>query len=296
VTEAVARRGDVRIAYEALGDPANPALLLIMGLGGSLVHWEDDFCAMLVARGFRVIRFDNRDVGRSSRVAGRAISVLDVLRQPERVASYRLEDMADDAFAVLDDLGVERAHIAGMSLGGHIGQKMAVRAPGRVLSLASIMSSTGGHGPVYKRLGVALLLARGGPFGRVALGRTRTVEVLMRIARLASSPGFPRDEAELRQALEAAYDRGIDRDGVMRQMLATLATGERRDQLRRIDAPTVVIHGLADRVMPPGVGRATAHAISNAVLVEIPGMGHELPRGAWPRIVGAITMNAARTH
>jgi pimeloyl-ACP methyl ester carboxylesterase len=281
----------IRIAYETLGERSQPPLLLIMGVGASLVNWDDEFCAMLVAHGFYVIRFDNRDVGRSSWVQGvRTANLIDAYFRPARVASYTLDDMVTDTFGLLDHLGIASAHVVGVSLGGHIAQMMAVRSAARVRSLTSIMSSTGDRS-VRPRAKAVIALARPMPRGREA-----AIDQMLRASRVVGSPRFPWDENRLRRQFGAAYDRGMTRAGAMRQTLATLASGDRTALLQGITVPTVVIHGSEDPLIPVGGGRATAAAIPGAELVTIPGMGHDLPPGVWPRVVGAIAHNAARAE
>jgi pimeloyl-ACP methyl ester carboxylesterase len=298
VTEGVAclREGaasvrGVRIAYQTVGDPDHSALLLIMGLGASLEQWDTELCLMFAERGLFVIRFDNRDVGRSSWIEPtRRMHPIHALISPREGAAYGLDDMADDAFGLLNHLGVEAAHVVGVSLGGQIGQTMALRRPDRVLSLASIMSSTGDRRLLRPQIRTVLSLARPMPRRRDA-----AVAQMVRMARVVASPGFPFEEERLRAQFAAAYDRGFSRGGVLRQLLATLSAGDRTGAVAAILAPTVVIHGDSDPLLPPAAGRGTAQAIPGARLVLIPGMGHDLPRGAWPRIVGAIAANIARS-
>ncbi len=287
--EMTARVGDVELAYETFGDPADPAVLLVMGLGTQMLGWHEDFCAALADRGLFVIRYDNRDVGRSSSMQGRPPTPLQLLARSKKAAGYTLDDMAADGVGLLDALGVERAHVVGASMGGMIAQTIAARHPERVLSLASIMSNTGARFSGQPALRTYGVLLRPAPRDRAGY-----VEHTVRTFRAIGSPGFPRDEAELRDMAGRSYDRGHDPAGAGRQLAAIIASGDRTPLLRRIAVPTVVIHGSADRLVRPSGGRATAKAIPGARLVVVPGMGHDLPRGAWPQVLDAITRNAAR--
>ncbi len=267
--------GAVDLCVDAFGDPADPTMLLVMGLGFQLIHWPEPFCRELAAGGFRVVRFDNRDAGRSTHLPG---------------GRYGLDDMADDAAGLLDALGVDAAHVAGASLGGMVAQLLAIRHPHRVRSLASLMSTTGRRG--VGRTDPRVL--------RHALGRRpRTPEQAvarrLRVFAAVGSRGLPQDVDELRRATALAFERDPDaRAGRRRQHRAVRAAPDRTSALQRLDVPAVVIHGDEDRLCHPSGGRATAAAIPGAELVLVPGMGHDLPPAAWPRIIGAITANAAR--
>jgi pimeloyl-ACP methyl ester carboxylesterase len=288
--EEIARVGDVELAYERFGDPSRPALLLVMGLATQMLGWREAFCAQLAERGFHVIRYDNRDVGRSTRFsAHRPPTTRELILRDARAAAYTLADMADDGVGLLDHLGIARAHVVGASMGGMIAQTMAVRHPDRVLTLVSIMSNTGARWsgqPSPRLYGILLKPAPADRDGFVE----RQVEVLRRIG----SPGFPRDEDDLRQMATMSFERGHDPAAAGRQLAAILASGDRTEQLRSIRVPTLVIHGDKDRFVAPSGGRATAKAIPGARLLTIAGMGHDLPRGAWPQIIDAIADNAAR--
>ena len=287
--ERTARIGDVELCYETFGDPHDPALLLVMGLATQMLGWHEDFCAQLAERGFFVIRYDNRDVGRSSRIHGRPPTLRQLLTRDKRAAQYTLEDMAADGAGLLDALGIERAHVVGASMGGMIAQTFAIRFPQRTLSLASIMSNTGARISGQPALKLYPILAKPAPRDREGY-----VERTMRVFKAIGSPGFERDLGELREVAERSYERGHDPAGAGRQLAAILASGDRTPLLRTITVPTVVIHGTADRLVRPSGGRATARAIPGARLVTIEGMAHDLPRGAWPRIIDAIAQNAAR--
>jgi pimeloyl-ACP methyl ester carboxylesterase len=291
MNEQFATVGDVELCYETFGNPQDPAMLLIMGLGTQMIGWHEDFCGELVSRGFFVIRYDNRDCGRSTRFDGvPPPTVSEIVRRRPRHVAYTLEDMADDAAGLLDALGIESAHVAGASMGGMIAQTLAERRPERVRSLASIMSSTGSRWTGQPRPRAYPVLLR-----RPPRDRAEYVEALVKVFGVIGSPGFDRDVAGLRDMVAQSFDRGVTAAGTGRQLAAVLASGHRAAALRRIQAPTVVIHGTADRLISASGGRATARAIPGAKLVLIRGMGHDLPRGAWPDIVGAIAENANRS-
>jgi pimeloyl-ACP methyl ester carboxylesterase len=286
--ESFCRVGDVELCYETFGDASDPAMLLIMGLGTQMLGWADDFCAQFAGRGFHVIRFDNRDIGRSTLMKGvRPPTLGQILRRDGRAAGYLLADMAGDAVGLLDHLGIDRAHVVGASMGGMIAQTIAARHPERVLSLVSIMSNTGGRFRGQPALRTYPVFLRRSPADREGF-----IEHIVRLFRVIGSPGF--DEDELRQMLGRSHDRGYDPAGPGRQLAALLASGDRRAELRTITAPTLVIHGTADRLVAPSGGRATARAIPGARLLMIDGMGHDLPRRVWPQVLDAITDNAAR--
>jgi pimeloyl-ACP methyl ester carboxylesterase len=279
----------VQLCYETFGDPSNPPMLLIMGLATQMGGWHDDFCAQLADRGFFAIRFDNRDIGRSKAMDLPIPKLRQLLLRDKRAAGYTLEHMAEDGFGLLDHLGIERAHIAGVSMGGMIAQTMAARRPERVLSLASMLSNTGAlrSGQPSPRLYPVLLK----PPPRDRKGyMEHAVQVFSKIG----SPGFPRDEEDLRRMAGVSWDRGLNPAGSSRQLAAIIASGDRTPLLRTITAPTVVIHGTKDKLVPTSGGRATAKAIPGARLVLIEGMGHDLPRGAWPQMLDALAENAAR--
>lgn len=280
--------GHVRLCYQEFGDATHPCVLLIMGLGMQLIAWDDDFCKALADRGFRVVRFDNRDCGRSTHLdhLGRP-PLWRLLTRRRGRRSYTLGDMAADAVGLLDHLRIEAAHVVGVSLGAMIAQTMAVNSPPRVLSLASIMGSTGAltDGQPSLRLWPQLLR-------RVPGSRASFVARLLSLFSLTGSPHYPPDEAKLSDLLARTFDRGANSDGVARQLLAALCGPSRRQELRRVAAPTVVIHGIADRLVAPSGGRATSEAIPGSRLVLIPGMGHDLPTPLWPRLIDEITTNA----
>jgi pimeloyl-ACP methyl ester carboxylesterase len=290
VAEEIAQLGDIEICFETFGSPDDPTLLLVMGIGTQMIAWPEAFCRRLADHGFFVIRYDNRDVGRSTHLRRyRPPTIRQLLLRDKRAAKYSLADMADDGMALLDHLRIAKAHVVGASMGGMIAQTMAARHPDRVLSLASIMSNTGHRWKGMPGLRVYPIFIR-----RPAKNREGAVESFVSAFKLIGSPAFPFDEDEMRQAAALSYDRGYDPAGTGRQLAAILAAGDRTEELRRITAPTVVIHGTKDRMVRPSGGRATAAAIRDSKLVLIDGMGHDLPRGAWDRMIGAIVANARR--
>ncbi|MEA2340303.1 MAG: hypothetical protein QOG11_380 [Solirubrobacteraceae bacterium] len=287
--ERFASVGDVTLCYETFGDPADPAILLVMGLGTQMIAWHAELCAGLADRGFFVIRYDNRDIGRSTRFGDVAPpGPRELATRRIRNVAYTLNDMADDAVGLLDTLDVERAHVVGASMGGMIAQCVASRHPDRVRTLVSIMSTTGHRWKGQPAVRVY-------PFLLAKPPRTKeeSVERLVKLFAVVGSPGFERDEDELRLQGALAWDRGPSAAGTGRQLAAILASGDRTPDLSRITAPTLVIHGTKDRLVRPSGGKATANAIRGARLLMIDGMGHDLPRGAWGRITDAIVANAA---
>jgi len=288
------RANGLTIEYEEFGDRRAAPLLLVMGLGAQMVLWPEEFCEQLAARGYHVIRFDNRDVGKSSWLDDlgvpdvTAVFAAALLRQPVK-APYLLRDMAADAAGLLDALEIGKAHVVGASMGGMIAQVMAIEFPTRLLSLTSIMSSTGNPNlPPPKPEAMGALLAPPPANREQAIDRSVTV------FRTIGSPGFPFDEAELRARAALSYDRGFNPNGVARQLAAIMASGNRHDALRGIQVPALVVHGKDDPLVPLAAGEDTAAAIPGAELLVIDGMGHDLPRGAWARIIDAICALAAR--
>src|SRR4051812_21567343 len=287
--ESFCRAGDIELCYETFGDPGDPALLLVMGLGMQMLGWHQDLCEELAGRGFFVIRYDNRGVGRSTRMRGRPPTTWQLIRRDKRAATYQLTDMANDGVAILDHLGIAKAHVVGASMGGMIAQTLVAQHQDRVLSLTSIMSNTGALWSGQPKPGVMGML-----LGRVPGGREAYVERVAKLFTMIGSPGFPPHEAELRERGSMAYDRGINPVGSARQLAAIIASGDRSPMLASIHVPTLVIHGDADRLVAPSGGKATARAIPGARLMTIEGMGHDLPRAIWPRLVDAIVENARR--
>ena len=290
IRSGTAPSGELEIYYEDMGDPGDPAVLLIMGLGAQLVFWRTEFCEKLVDQGLRVIRFDNRDVGLSSKLPG-AHSGAPLLPRMARSfvglaspAAYTLDDMSDDAAALLDHLGIGATHVVGASMGGMIAQVFAARHHRRVKTLGVIFSSN--NQAVLPPPGPAQLLAiLQKPKGT---SRDAIIDNAVRVSQIIGSPGFPAPEDRLRAEAIEGYDRSYYPAGVGRQFAAILGSGSLRRYNREIAAPTVVIHGKADKLMRPSGGRAIARAIKNARLVLFDGMGHELPEPLWDDIVGEL--------
>jgi pimeloyl-ACP methyl ester carboxylesterase len=292
-----ATSGDLKLYYEDMGDIDDPPALLIMGLGAQLLLWRTAFCEQLVGRGLRVIRYDNRDVGLSSKTRHRGSGQPLVIRLarswlglPSK-AAYRLEDMADDAAAVLDHLGIERAHIVGASMGGMIAQIFAARFPERTKTLGVIFSSNNSAflPPPGPRQLLALIKgpAPGSP-------RDAIVDNAIRVSKIIGSRRYLASEEQLRAEAIESYERSYYPWGVARHFDAVLASGSLRQYNRRTAAPTVVIHGRADKLMRPFGGRAVARAIDGARLVLLDGMGHDLPQQLWDQVIGVLTRNFAK--
>jgi pimeloyl-ACP methyl ester carboxylesterase len=281
--------GEVELVYETIGDASDPTLLLVMGLGMQLIHWDRELCELFAERGFHVIRFDNRDAGLSTKIDAPVPNVMRLMvGLPTRVP-YLLEDMAEDTFGLLDELEIERAHVAGVSMGAMIAQTMAIRRPERVLSLASMLSTTGERRVGTPKLRVWSVLMRQAPRERDAY-----VEYFARVFRMIGSPAYRSDDERLRERAAASYDRCHHPAGTARQLAAILASGSRAQALRQLAVPTVVIHGEDDPLVPLRAAQATARAIPGADLIAIPGMGHDLPPQLWPTFVDAIAKNAER--
>ncbi len=286
----------IRIEYETFGNPSPRPLLLIIGLGGQLLQWDENLCRDLAARGHYVIRYDNRDTGLSTRfdAAGEPdimAALGKIMGGDKSVAPYTMEDMADDAAGLLDALKIPAAHICGMSMGGMIAQTLAIRHPARVLSLISIYSTTGN--PRLPQPGPEVLEAL---LTLPPTEREASIEHMLRMFRMIGGPGFPLDEAWTRRTVAASYDRGFYTPGVARQLLAILTQKDRTAALASVKAPTLVVHGTDDPLVPADAGKATAAAIPGAELMLIEGMGHDLPHGgAWPKIVEAIAVHTQKT-
>jgi pimeloyl-ACP methyl ester carboxylesterase len=274
----------IELAYEPFGAPSDPPLLLVMGLATQMLGWPDEFCAQLAGRELFVVRFDNRDVGLSTHLddAG-APDVPAALMGDTSSAAYTLSDMARDVVGLLDRLGVESAHVVGASMGGMIAQTLAIEHPERVRTLTSIMSTTGDP-----RVGGATQQALGVLLAPPARDRAEAIERTVATYRVIGSPGYKLDEPALRERAGLSFDRGYDPAGAGRQLLAVLAADDRTERLRRLRVPTLVIHGRADPLVASSGGRATAAAVPGAELVELDGMGHDLPRALWPDIADRI--------
>lgn len=283
----------IEIAYECFGDNTAPPVLLIMGLGGQMIGWNEGFCAELVNRGLWVIRFDNRDVGLSTHLSDAARPDFKAaLAGDTSSAAYNLSDMAADTVGLLDALGLRSVHIVGASMGGFIAQTIAIEYPERVRSLTSMMATTGDLSVGQPAPEVIRLLFSGSS----PTTRKEVIEKAVAASRLVGSPGFPRDEAEVRVRAALAYDRSYDQLGTMRQSIAVLASGDRTERLRSIRVPTLVLHGADDKMCDVSGGRATAGAILGAELEVIEGMGHNIPRALWPRIASLISSLVQRVE
>ena len=285
-------RTGVTLCYQTFGEPGGRPLLLVMGLGGPMTWWGAPLCRRLAADGFFVIRYDNRDIGRSTRLSGMPVTQRDIVRAflHKRVrVPYTLRDMAEDGMALLDHLGIPAAHVAGVSMGGMIAQTMAIEHPDRVLSLTSIMSSTGRRRSGYQDPLLLPHMAR-----RAARNREEYVTTSVSFWRLISSPAYRGTAEDARRRAGETYDRGVDPDGVMRQLMAVLTQPDRTRLLARLRMPVTVLHGLADRMVHVSGGRATAAAIPTAELVLVPGMGHDLPVRLYDVLADAIERSASR--
>jgi pimeloyl-ACP methyl ester carboxylesterase len=300
-SSGIARRetpdGPVELYYEELGDPDDPPVLLIMGLGAQLPMWPDGFCGQLVGSGYRVIRFDHRDTGLSAKMHGlrakgpvyRRIGRY-LLGTPSRVP-YTLVDMTQDVVALLDHLRIERAHVVGASLGGMIAQILAATEPGRVASLGVIMSTTGkplSAPPAWR----VIKLAFDTPGNDASAEEKLSFEV--RNIAVFNGPNFLPSESELRQRVQQLADRCTYPPGMLRQFDAVLGTGSLLGYSKAITAPTIVLHGSADPMVRPRNGRAVAAAIPGARFVVVDGMGHDLPEPVWRPILEILTENFAR--
>ncbi len=281
---------DIELCYQTFGNPDDEPLLLVMGLGGPMTWWDPALCELLARSGFYVVRFDNRDVGRSSRAAGkvtRRTLVRSFAGIPTRTP-YTLDDMAADSFGLLDHLEIESAHLAGVSMGGMIVQTMALQQTSRARSLASIMSTTGSRTVGWPHPSLA----------RNLLGRSSGREAYIRASaatwRLIGSPAYPQPREATEKRAGETFDRGVTASGLARQMAAILAAPDRGPLLRELEVPSLVIHGLADKMVHVSGGRATAAAIADAELVLIEGMGHDLPPPLHETFATALRRNADR--
>lgn len=281
--------GDIELAYETFGDPSDPTLLLIMGLGTQMLAWPDEFCAELAAAGHYVVRFDNRDCGLSTHFDGlpapRPARVV-LRREP---APYSIDDMADDAAGLIEALGMGTVDVVGASMGGFIAQALALRSPDRVRTLTLIMTSTGS-----RRVGqpaptiVRQLLRR-----RSVTDRDAAIAAAVGVFRLIGSPGFAFDEEYLQRQAGMSYDRAYDPNGYFRQLAACLVQPDRSRQLAQLRVPTLVIHGLNDPLVSFSGGVALARRIPGARFVGYSGMGHDLPRPLWPQLADEIARHCA---
>ena len=286
----------IELEYDSFGSPKGRPLLLIMGLGGQMIMWDEGFCEALAARGHYVVRFDNRDVGLSTKLGAAGVpNVMELMMRGAAGSApqvpYTLDDMADDAAGLLDALGLDTVHVCGVSMGGMIAQTVAIRHGGRLRSLVSIMSSTGDPSlPPARPEAMAVLMSP------PPADRASSLDAAVRTWHTIGSPGFPFDEEKIRERAGRLYDRSFYPEGTARQLAAILAHGSRAEKLRDVTAPTLVIHGADDPLVPLAGGRHTAEAIPGAELLVIPGMGHDLPEGAWATLVGAISEHTAKAE
>jgi pimeloyl-ACP methyl ester carboxylesterase len=285
--ERIAPSNGLELCYQTFGAETDPPVLLVMGLGAHMIQWDEGFCEGLAARGYRVIRFDNRDIGKSSKIGATPPDIMQAMialrsGQPFHVP-YLLKDMAADAIGLLDFLGIHSAHVVGASMGGMIAQEMAIRFPGRVRTLTSIMSTTGDP---------ALPPPRPEVMGAFFAPPPRTpeeyVEANANIWRAMRNGGFPEEEPLDRVRAARAAARGLCPEGGARQLLAVMASGSRKDRLASVKAPALVIHGADDPLVPLAGGEDTARSLPGAKLVVIERMGHALPTAVWPRVIEEI--------
>ncbi len=290
--EAVVKVNDIEIVYDTFGEPSAPPLLLIMGLGQQLISWDEDFCKQLAAKGYWVIRFDNRDVGLSTKLdetgVPNILKLMLIVEQSETIeVPYTLLDMTVDMKGLLDALKIETTHIVGVSMGGMIAQTMVIHYPQRVRTLTSIMSSTGNPQlPQPKPEAMSILLTP------PPSGRTEYIEYMLKSWRMLHGPKFPFDAAYWREFISRAYDRNFYPAGISRQLAAILAMGNRKEQLKTVKVPTLVIHGDADPLVPVEGGIDTAEAVPGAELLIIKGMGHDIPPEVFSQIIDAIARHA----
>jgi pimeloyl-ACP methyl ester carboxylesterase len=281
----------ITLCYERFGDPSDPTVLLVMGLATQMIAWHDDFCEELAGRGFHVVRFDNRDVGRSTHMDFPPPTTKQLITRRFRPEQYRLGDMGEDAAGLIRELDLAPAHVVGVSMGGMIAQTLAAEHPELVRSLTSMMSSTGSRWFGRPAPSVYKYLLRPPPRNREAY-----IDRSAEIFGIVGSTGFERDEEYIRDRAGRAFDRGHSLAGGGRQLGAVLASGDRTKRLKQIRVPTLVIHGTVDKLINPSGGRATARAIPGAKLRLIEGMGHDLPRGAWPQLIEAIVEHARQAE
>lgn len=290
--ESLVKVKDVELCYDTFGEPTNPPMLLIMGLGTQMIRWHEAFCQQLAASGFWVIRFDNRDVGKSTKCEAAGVPNVIALwlaaRRGDAVAApYTLAHMAEDAVGLLDALHVDAAHVVGISMGGMIAQTLAIQHPKRVQTLTSMMSTTGNPElPLPKAEALAILQTV------PPSTRAEYIDFIVQQQRILSGPHYPIDETYVRDLAGRSFDRGYYPQGAARQQAAILASGSRKETLKKLRVPTLVIHGDADPLVPIEGGKDTAASIPNAKLLIIKGMGHDIPFEVAPQILKAIIQHA----
>jgi len=281
--------GEVSLCYELMGSAPDPVIVLVSGLGRSLIGWDDRFCALLVDEGFRVLRFDNRDAGLSTRITGGPAFDIRAARAGEGSVAYTLHDMAADVAGLLGALDIDGAHVVGTSMGGMIVQALAIAHPDRVRTMCSIMSTTGARdvgAPTPEALQILMT--------RPATDRDTFVRTELANSRVIASQGALVDEEWRAERFGRFFDRGIDPEATGRQIMAIVASGDRTAALGQVCAPTLVIHGDVDTLVTPSGGEATARAIPGAELLVIPDMGHEIPPGSFTQVAAAIVANVRK--
>jgi pimeloyl-ACP methyl ester carboxylesterase len=289
---AFAKANGIELCYDSFGDPQAPPLLLIMGLAAQMIAWDDEFCSLLAGRGYRVIRFDNRDIGLSTRFDAAGLpdvsaAFMAAMQGQPVTAPYLLRDMADDAVGLLDALDIGCAHVVGASMGGAIGQTLAIHHPSRLRSLTSIMATTGAPGlPPPTPQALAML------FKPTPTDQAGYFESYVQTWKVLRAGSFPLDEARDLVRAGQNFARGLNPAGVARQMAAILASGSRKQALAQVTVPTLVIHGDIDPLVPLACGIDTAETVPGAKLQVIAGMGHALPISMWPQIIDAIAAHA----
>ena len=279
--------GGITLCYERFGSESDPPMLLIMGLGTQMIGWPDELCALLADRGFQVIRYDNRDIGRSTRITGAPPTPRQLITRKIDPVLYTLGDMAGDAAGLMRELNLAPAHVVGASMGGMIAQTVAAQHPDDTRSLVSIMSNTGNRWRGQPAFGIYRYLLRKAPDDREGY-----IEYTTKVFEAIGSRGLPFDKDRVRDMVARSYDRGHDPAGPGRQLGAIIASGDRTAELQTIRAPTLVIHGSKDKMVARSGGVATAKAIPGAKLMVVEGMGHDLPEAAWPQLVDAIANHA----
>ena len=293
---AFAKANGIELCHDTFGDPQAPPLLLIMGLAAQMTAWDDEFCAALAGRGLYVVRFDNRDIGLSTRfteagVPDIAAAFAAVMQGRPVSAPYLLSDMADDVVGLLDALGIASAHVVGASMGGAIAQLLAVHHPARLRSLTSIMATTGAPDLPPPTPAALATLFKPAPRDRAAY-----LDSYVQTWQVLRGPGFVLDDARDRARAAANFARGLNPAGAARQIMAIMASGSRREALAAVAVPTLVIHGDADPLVPLACGVDTAKAVPGAKLTVLAGMGHALPISLWPQIVDAIAGHVAAAN